>query len=338
MRKSLRRREAEAPEKNSLETLAKLHAASRDFLAHDQQATIAALEAQALRYETAIDKISQGVCFFDGERAADPGNRRYAEIYKLKLEDVNPGTSCAKSPNAAPASEPVPWSVEDYLAWSDEVNSDPDAKNLTIELKDGRTIHIFHQPMPDGGWVATHEDITELKAKRAVANERISLQALIDFVPDYLWVKDTESRFIVANKALTIDNGRKDTSELIGQSDFDFHAPEIASEFRADELEILRSGKPMIDKEEYVIEAAGHHQVAARPPRCRCAMRTMKSSVSSASPATSPNASAPTTLRDGQAQILEMIALNAPLGEVLDRLMRLVESQLDRHLRLRPAA
>ncbi len=97
--------------------------------------------------------------------------------------------------------------VEDYLAWCDRVNSTPDAKNLTIELKDGRTIHIFHQPMPDGGWVATHEDITELKAKRAVANERISLQALIDWVPDYLWVKDTESRFIIANKATASDNG-----------------------------------------------------------------------------------------------------------------------------------
>ena len=75
--------------------------------------------------------------------------------------------------------------------------------------------------------------------------------------PTSLWVKDTESRFLVANKALTIDNGKKDTNEVIGQSDFDFHAPEIASGFRADELEILRSGKPMIDKEEYVIEAQG---------------------------------------------------------------------------------
>ena len=60
--------------------------------------------------------------------------------------------------------------------------------------------------MPDGGWVATHEDITELKATRSVANERISLQALIDWVPDYLWVKDAESRFVVANKAPASDN------------------------------------------------------------------------------------------------------------------------------------
>ena len=55
---------------------------------------------------------------------------------------------------------------------------------MTVELMDGRTIYISHQPMPDGGWVATHEDITDLKNKRTAAHERISLQALIDFVPD----------------------------------------------------------------------------------------------------------------------------------------------------------
>ncbi len=94
---------------------------------------------------------------------------------------------------------------------------------MTIELKDGRTIHIFHQPMPDGGWVATHEDITELKAKRAMANERISLQALIDWMPDSLWVKDAKSRFIIANKTTASENGLAGPEELMGKTDFDLH-------------------------------------------------------------------------------------------------------------------
>jgi len=55
--------------------------------------------------------------------------------------------------------------------------------------------------MPDGGWVTTHEDITELKATHAVANERISLQALIDWLPDNLWVKDVDGRFVISNQA-----------------------------------------------------------------------------------------------------------------------------------------
>jgi len=98
--------------------------------------------------------------------------------------------------------------TDDYLRWCASINSGVESKTWTAELEDGRTIHICHQPMPDGGWVATHEDITELKANRSVANERISLQALIDWVPDYLWVKDKESRFVVVNKALAADSGR----------------------------------------------------------------------------------------------------------------------------------
>ena len=199
--------------------------ASRDFLESDQQETIAELKAQALRYETAIDKISQGVCFFDGEKRLILGNRRYAEIYKLKLEDIPPGTSLREISERRLRVGTCPMEVEAYLAWSKRVNSTPEAQNLTIELKDGRTIHIFHQPMPDGGWVATHEDITELKAKRAVANERISLQALIDLLPDSLWVKDANSRFIIANKATAFDNDLAGPEELIGKNDFDLFMP-----------------------------------------------------------------------------------------------------------------
>ena len=322
------KQDAAAPEKINLEALAKLQAQSQDFLARGEQAMIAALEAQMLRYETALEKISQGICFFDADQRLILSNRRYAEIYHLAPEDVKPSTTLHAITERRFALGTCLMSVvDDYLRWCAEVNSGSKSKTWTADLKDGRKIHICHQPMPDGGWVATHEDITELKRHRSVVHERISLQALIDFVPDYLWVKDTESRFLVANKALTIDNGRKDTSEVIGQSDFDFHAPEIASVFRADELEVLRSGKPMIDKEEYVIEAAGITKwlLSTKVP-LRDENNEIFGLVGIARDITERKRA--DTLRDGQAQILEMIAMSINLWEVLDQLMHLVEAQL----------
>ncbi len=319
---------AGAPEKTNLETLAKLQAEQQEFLARDQQDRIASLEAQMLRHETAIEKISQGICFFDANQRLILSNRRYAEIYHLAPNDVKPGTTLREITERRAALGTCLMSVvDDYLRWCAEVNSGSTAKTWTAELKDGRTIHICHQRMPDGGWVATHDDISQLKPRRAVVNELISLQALIDFVPDYLWVKDTESRFLVANKALTIDNGRKSTSEVIGQSDFDFHAPEIASEFRADELEVLRSGRPMIDKEEYVVEAAGITKwlLSTKVP-LRDENNEIFGLVGIARDITERKRA--DRLRDGQAQILEMIAMSATLEDVLDRLMHLVESQL----------
>ena len=316
------------PEKINLETLAKLHAEQQNFLARDQQATVAALESQMLRYETALEKISQGICFFDAGERLILCNRRYAEIYHLAPKDVKPGTTLRTITERRLALGTCLMSVaDDYLRWCAEVNSGSTAKTWTAELKDGRTIHICHQRMPDGGWVATHDDITQLKPKRAVVNELISLQALIDFVPDYLWVKDTESRFLVANKALTIDNGKARTSDVIGMSDFDFHAPEIAREFRADELEVLRSGKPMIDKEEYVIESAGITKwlLSTKVP-LRDEHGEIFGLVGIARDITERKRA--DTLRDGQAQILEMIAMSTSLGDVLNQLMHLVEAQL----------
>jgi diguanylate cyclase (GGDEF)-like protein/PAS domain S-box-containing protein len=322
------KQEAGAPDKTKLDALARLQAASYEFLERDREATIETLNSQALRYETAIDRISQGVCFFDGEERLLLSNRRYAELYHLSPEDVRPGTTLREIAERRFALGTCLMSiVDDYLRWCAEINSGKEAKTWTAELKDGRTIRVCHQPMPDGGWVATHEDITELKVKRAMAKERISLQALIDFVPDYLYVKDIESRFVVINKALTLDCGKERTSDMLGLSDMDLHAPEIASAFLADEQEILRSGKPLIDKEEYIVDAAGNTKwfLSTKVP-LRDDDKEIFGLVGIARDITERKRE--DALRKGQAHILEMIALSADLPDVLEHLMRLVESQL----------
>jgi PAS domain S-box-containing protein len=181
--------------------------------------------------------------------------------------------------------------------------------------------------MPDGGWVSTHEDITELQASRSVAHERISLQTLIDWVPDYLWVKDAESRFVVVNRALAADSGRARASDMIGLTDFDLHAPEAARHFRACEQQILTTGRPMIDAEESVINAFGVKKwILTTKVPLRNDQNEIFGLVGIARDITTRKLA--DVLRDGQAQILEMIATNAPLMDVLDRLVRLVESQL----------
>jgi diguanylate cyclase (GGDEF)-like protein/PAS domain S-box-containing protein len=296
-------------------------------LQHENSKAVHLAEAQVARYETAIANISQGVCFFNGEQRLVLCNRRYAEIYHLRPDQVLAGATLRDIAERRFAAGTCPMSADDYLSLCASINSGADSRIWISELKDGRTIHICHQPMPDGGWVATHEDITELKASRILANERISLQALIDWVPDYLWVKDAESRFVVVNKALASDSGRAKTIEMIGLTDFDSHAPEAAQDFRALEQAVLESGHPMIDREELVVDASGASKwLSSTKVPLRNDRNDVVGLVGIARDITARKLAE--FLRDGQANVLEMIAMNAPLEEILDRLMRLMESQV----------
>ena len=82
------------------------------------------------------------------------------------------------------------------------------------------------------------------------------LRALIDNLPDFIYVKDAQSRFLVANRAVARQMGT--TPELLlGKSDFDFYPSEIAAQFYRDEQNVILSGKGLIDREESCVDPDG---------------------------------------------------------------------------------
>lgn len=117
-------------------------------------------------------------------------------------------------------------------------------------------------PMRDGsgeiiGLIGIARNVTERKcAEQKAEAERALFRAMIDQVPDYLFVKDTESRFVIANRAVAADLGH-DPAGLIGKSDFDFHEQKHAKKFFADEQKVISSGEPLIDIEEMLVDFSG---------------------------------------------------------------------------------
>ena len=97
-------------------------------------------------------------------------------------------------------------------------------------------------------------EISERKhAEETLAKEHNLLRALIDNLPDNIYVKDQNSRFLVANLTTTHTMGASEPDELIGKTDFDFYPVKIAERFYADELHILESGQPLFNKEESLL-------------------------------------------------------------------------------------
>src|SRR4051812_31809482 len=92
---------------------------------------------------------------------------------------------------------------------------------------------------------------TETPESNLVREHRL-LRTLIDLIPAMLYVKDAQSRFLVCNVAVAQAMGTT-PAEAIGKTDFDFFPAEMAEAFFVDEQAIIRSGKPLIDREELAL-------------------------------------------------------------------------------------
>jgi len=125
------------------------------------------------RMRVAINNMSQGLCMFDGNERLVVCNQRYMEMYKLSADIVKPGCTLQslleyRIRNGSFSRDPIEYrralvgAIAAGTTTSNEVKS-----------KDGRTISVINRPMPGGGWVATHEDVSE---RRDAARERISMQ------------------------------------------------------------------------------------------------------------------------------------------------------------------
>ena len=107
-------------------------------------------------------------------------------------------------------------------------------------------------------FVGINVDITGLKlAQEALWYERYLLHALMDNIPDSIYFKDTASRFLRIGKAQASSFGLSDPEQAIGMTDFDVFAEEHARPAFEDEQEIIRTGLPMIGKEEKVVYLDG---------------------------------------------------------------------------------
>jgi PAS domain S-box-containing protein len=94
-------------------------------------------------------------------------------------------------------------------------------------------------------------------AEETLTREQKLMRALIDLLPDCMYVKDAQSRFLVANLGLARLIGVKDPKDALGKTDFDFFPPDLAAQFRSDEERLLHSGQALINHEEPLCDSSG---------------------------------------------------------------------------------
>ncbi|TMJ28357.1 MAG: EAL domain-containing protein [Alphaproteobacteria bacterium] len=119
------------------------------------------LNIQNMRFEAALENMTQGLAMFDRHRRLVICNARFAQLYDLPPELVTPGTEIEKILRYRVASGSHSGDIADFVQsrMAHAIKGEP--SDSVLELRDGRLIAVGHRPMADGGWVSTHEDVTE---------------------------------------------------------------------------------------------------------------------------------------------------------------------------------
>jgi signal transduction histidine kinase len=120
------------------------------------------LHAKNVQFDSALENMIQGLCMFDKDQRLVVVNRRYLEIYGFSPEVVKPGITLRGLMEYSVSLGN--YTVEEAERALAERN-DPERLRVrtTIKqrLKDGRIIAVMNEPMPDGGTIATYQDVTE---------------------------------------------------------------------------------------------------------------------------------------------------------------------------------
>jgi diguanylate cyclase (GGDEF)-like protein/PAS domain S-box-containing protein len=205
------------------------------------------LREQNVRLDAALNNMCQGLCMFDTIGRLLICNKRYLEMYGLSPRVVKPGCSLVDLLEHRKATGTFSGNAQGYADALLAAIAKGKTCSVTQELGDGRVITLINEPMANGGWVATHEDITERRtAEKELDRTKNFLNTVIENVPATLVVKDArERRFVLVNKAGEEFFGLP-REQMIGKTDYDFFNKNEADAIAARDDEVLQSGNQLI--------------------------------------------------------------------------------------------
>jgi PAS domain S-box-containing protein len=179
-------------------------------------------------------------------------NRRGRELLKLPLEEVLIDRLFMEFvPNECL------WTVLNELSPTAWRNGSWTGE-LSLRRTDGEEVpvtamacmHRGSNGAPDTMIVTAHDTSEVKRALQILKRDQRYLRALLENVPDVIYFKDLESRFLRVNHAFSAKFGESTPDKLVGLSDFDYFTREHAEAAFKDEQEIIRTERPLLNFEE----------------------------------------------------------------------------------------
>ncbi len=129
---------------------------------HVEMERLREAEAQTIRFNAAIANMSQGLSMFDADRKLIICNDSFARLYGLPVALTRPGTDIADIIRHRASIKMIETdaTLESMMAFIEHTATDRAAFKGVRSMQNGRVVMVNHQPLLDGGWLSTHEDIT----------------------------------------------------------------------------------------------------------------------------------------------------------------------------------
>ncbi len=197
----------EANRRDEIGTLIAAAAGYRDSLI-EQRRWANEADEERRRFQLAVKSMPVGLCLFDADHRLVVFNNRYREMYKLPDSLARPGVRWHDLVEFWMDTDTRPAMDRDaFYAFANEVSKQAEPFSTTMQMADGRIFNIIQQPVANGGWIATHEDVTARhEAEQEIARlaqeaerERERLDAAIRNMPIGLSMFDCEKRLLYAN-------------------------------------------------------------------------------------------------------------------------------------------
>jgi PAS domain S-box-containing protein len=210
-------------------------------------------------YQTLVDTLPQNILRKDIEGRFTFANKKFCHSVGKPLHEILGKTDF----DFFPRELALKYQRDDARVMSSFENLDTVEAHITPN-GEKLFVHVIKTALYDSlgrvvGIQGIFWDVTQRKKiEEELAYERDLLRALLDNIPDRIYFKDVQSRFIRCSDSMVKRLGAHEVKDVVGKTDFDFHPRELAQEFFEDEQRIILTGEPLINKLERQVDVGGN--------------------------------------------------------------------------------
>jgi len=214
-----------------------------------------------------LDSMIQGIATIDGTGRVVTSNRRHQQLLNL------PEGLMAKQPTME---ELVRFQIDrgdfgenfqfvdavarGYVAVGDKVEAIKGPETYLRKTPDGKTLEVRTRPLPDGGVVRTFTDMTDyVHAQEALAQKEAELSALVNNIPDRIWLKDPNGVYRLSNPAHWRAYGLT-AQDIVGKTAHDLFGDEVGDHQRATDQQAMAQQGPLFYEDQLVSRVTGKVQ------------------------------------------------------------------------------